>query len=98
MSALAMSAPEVECCPAWCEHESDFAGLHQAIADGPSPEDGNDLLMHLTQKFGQEDPFIGLVNCFNDTEIFLSPEEAEKVGTALLQLARTARLAARRAA
>jgi hypothetical protein len=99
MTALAaMPAQDTSDCPAWCEHEAEAedAGLHQA-SDELLRDDGTELLMILSQEAGEE-PTIGLVHWGPDQEVYMTLQEAEKVGAILLQLARAARLAARRAA
>jgi|SRR4051794_12888598 hypothetical protein len=99
MTALAaMPAQDISDCPLWCEHEAEAedAGLHQASHDLPR-DDGTELLMILSQEAGEE-PTIGLVHWGPDEEIFMTAEEAQKVGTILLQLAQAARRAASLAA
>ena len=80
-------------CPAWCTSDSDDSyGMHL----GEVHEVG-DLGLCLVQAPGEAAPMIDL-NDDMDQELALTLDEAERLGTLLLQFARSGRRTACRAA
>lgn len=94
MSAAILAVKSAQTCPAWCQHEAegDGAGLHMSEV-----HEVGDVLLHLSQDFTDQAPKIGVTDCY-DQELYFTVDEAERVGTILLELARTARRTARRVA
>ena len=91
MSATA--ALSTRTCPAWCSSEADgIIGIHMGEVHSVG-----DLVLSLAQAPGEAAPTIGL-NDDMDQEVTLTLDEAEQLGTILLQLARSGRKTACRAA
>ena len=86
MSAAVLSAKPAQSCPAWCQHEADETGsLHLSEV-----YEVRDVLLHLTQHFSDQAPKIGVTDSY-DQELYFTVDEAERVGTILLELVRAAR-------
>jgi hypothetical protein len=94
MSAAVLSAKPTQSCPAWCHHEADDeGGLHLSEVS-----EVGEVLLHLSQYSGDQALKIGMTQGF-DQELYFTVDEAERIGTILLELARGACTpAARRAA
>ena len=93
-SAAVLSAKQTQSCPAWCQHEAgDDDGLHLSEVS-----EVGEVLLQLSQDSGDQAPKIGMTQGF-DQELYFTVDEAQRIGTILLELARAARTpAARRAA
>jgi hypothetical protein len=89
MSATSLAAKPAQTCPTWCQHEADenSANLHMSEV-----HEVRDVLLHLSQQFNDRMPTIGLTDSY-DQELYFTVDEAERVGTILLQLVRAARKA-----
>lgn len=86
MSAV-LAAKPAQTCPAWCQHEAegDGADLHMSEV-----HEVTGVLLHLSQHFTHQVPKIGMNDCY-DQELYFTVNEAERVGTILLNLVRAAR-------
>lgn len=94
MRTAALQVP-AQTCPAWCTPDGhDFTGTGMHFGD---VHEAGDLTLCLAQAPGEATPTIGL-NDDMDQELTLSLDEAERLGTLLLQLARQGRTTAARAA
>ena len=90
MSAV-LSAKQTQSCPAWCNHEADeMASLHMSEVG-----EVGDVLVHISQGFGDQAPRIGVVDSAYQ-ELYLTVDEAQRIGTILLALAQAARTPAAR--
>lgn len=89
MSATALAAKPAQTCPAWCQHEADEDGASLHMSE---VHEVTDVLLHLSQEFNDLVPTIGLTDSY-DQELYFTVDEAERVGTILLQLVRAARKA-----
>jgi hypothetical protein len=91
MSAAVLSAKQTQSCPAWCHHEADDDdGLHLSEVS-----EVGEVLLHLSQDSGDQAPKIGMTQGF-DQELYFTVDEAQRIGTILLELAQAARTQAAR--
>jgi hypothetical protein len=89
MSAAVLSAQQTQYCPAWCDHEADeLAGLHMSEVG-----EVGEFLLHLSQQFTDQVPTIGMTQGF-ERELYFTVDDAERIGTILLELVRAARTSA----